>query len=360
MNKNYFLLFICIALLFNLNSCKSDDESTYIPTSPVNYDETEAPYAKLSEYNFFEGNMADLEPVYGVLPYEPISQLFTDYAKKKRFIWMPSDVKANYVADHKIMDFPDGTIIIKNFYYNNVLPDNVTKIIETRLLIKKTAGWIFANYVWNDEQTEAFIDTNGSTVNIEWNQNGQTKNTAYKIPSEAECLTCHKVSNTATPIGVKPQSLNSDYAFSDGTVNQLSKWVTMGYLDDNIPANINTVVKWDDPTQPLDLRARSYLDINCAHCHIDDAHCSYRPIRLAFNDTTDPTNLGECVVPDENIDPTLIYVVFPNRPERSVMHFRMQSTNEATRMPLIGRTLVHEEGVQLIEDWINSLTNNCN
>ena len=65
-------------------------------------------------------------------------------------------------------------------------------------------------------------------------------------------------------------------------------------------------------------------------------------------------------VPDENIDPTLIYVVFPNRPERSVMHFRMQSTNEATRMPLIGRTLVHEEGVQLIEDWINSLTNNCN
>jgi hypothetical protein len=29
-------------------------------------------------------------------------------------------------------------------------------------------------------------------------------------------------------------------------------------------------------------------------------------------------------------------------------------------MPLLGRTLKHQEGVQLIEEWINSLTMNCN
>ena len=36
------------------------------------------------------------------------------------------------------------------------------------------------------------------------------------------------------------------------------------------------------------------------------------------------------------------------------------ASEESVRMPLLGRTLVHEEGVQLFEEWINSLTPPCN
>jgi hypothetical protein len=47
-----------------------------------------------------------------------------------------------------------------------VQPSSTTKIIETRIMIRKSEGWIFADYVWNDEQTEAYLDLNGSTKNI--------------------------------------------------------------------------------------------------------------------------------------------------------------------------------------------------
>lgn len=303
-----------------------------------------------------------MNPVYGVLPYKPINSLFTDYAHKKRFIWMPNDVKATYIEDFKSLNFPTGTILIKSFYYNNVLPENTTKIIETRLMIRMESEWIFANYIWNDEQTEATLDMTGSTVNIEWQEGSATKSTTYRIPSGAECLVCHKVSNIPTPIGTKPQNINSSFLYDDGNTNQLEKWNLFGYLDNtNLPetSEIETVVNWLDTNESLDLRARSYLDINCAHCHIQDAHCSYRPIRLGFNETSDPNKYGECIVPDENIDNTLTHIVSPTRANRSVMYYRINSTDESVRMPLIGRTILHDEGVILIEEWINSLTTVC-
>src|SRR5690606_18769390 len=130
----------CIMLFLLIFSCQENDD--YVPIddepiqeSPVNFDINIVPYPTLSEYNFFDGTISDLNPVYGVLPYDLINSLFSDYSKKKRFIWMPNGVSANYVSDHTSLDFPTGTVLIKNFYYNNILPDNNTKIIETRLMI---------------------------------------------------------------------------------------------------------------------------------------------------------------------------------------------------------------------------------
>jgi uncharacterized repeat protein (TIGR03806 family) len=358
MNKTYFLVpFLGILLL--LCSCKSDDDAEYIPVSPVVFDIAQVPYNTLSEYNFFENVMADQLPVYGVIPYEPITPLFTDYAKKKRFVWMPNGVKAAYVADGNVLDFPIGTVLIKTFYYNNVQPENTTKIIETRLMIRKGSGWEFVNYIWNEDQTEATLDLSGSFVDIEWLEGTQLKSTNYRIPSENECLTCHKLSSVATPLGVKPQHLNKDYAYADGLMNQLDKFVEMSYLNDDVPSSINTVVDWEDTSQTMDLRVRSYLDINCAHCHTTGGHCSYRPMRLAFEDTVDPINLGVCVSPDENIDPALVSIIFPGRPERSVLPFRMNSENESIRMPLIGRSIVHEESIALITQWIDNMSLTC-
>ncbi|MFA7446339.1 MAG: hypothetical protein WCY89_10365, partial [Flavobacteriaceae bacterium] len=262
--------FICLIFIaLTVFSCeKDDDDYTPIdstPTSPVVLDLTQVPYQKLSDYVFFEGALKEQQPVYGVLPYEPISALFTDYALKKRFVWMPEGAKATYTADTELFDFPAGSALIKTFYYENVLPENNTKIIETRLMIKKQNEWIFANYVWNEDQSEAFLDMEGSFMPISWNQNGETKEANYRIPSETECLTCHKKDEKAIPIGTKPQHLNSLYTYTDGSQNQLMKWVAFGYLEgSSLPENIQTVVDWKDTSQPLELRVRSYVDINCA------------------------------------------------------------------------------------------------
>jgi len=336
---------------------------TVLPFSPVNFDITQVPYPKLTDYNFFAGNIADQNPVYGVLPYEPISQLFSDYAHKKRFVWMPNGVKAEYVGDADPLNFPVGSVLIKGFFYNNVLPDNLTQIIETRLLIKKAEGWIFANYIWNEAQNEAFLDTtgDGGFVLIEWIENGVGKTVNYRIPASSECFTCHKSFFENAPIGLKPQSLNSNYAYPEGENNQLTKWIEMGYLESNVPTTINTVVRWDDPTESLNLRVRSYLDINCASCHSDSGHCDYRSPRFAFDLSEDPDNLGICIDPDTTI-PGLegAKIVDAGDPDNSVLFFRMSTNKEQYRMPLLGRTIQHEESVALIEEWINSLTQNCN
>lgn len=345
-------------------SCASETVSiNVLPFSPVNFDINAVPYNSLSDYNFFEGPMADQMPVYGVLPYEPISGLFTDYAKKSRYVWMPYEVQAEFNGDGNIMEFPVGTVLIKTFYYNDVLPGMNQQIIETRLMINKPEGWIFADYIWNEAQTEAALDVNGQGgfVEIDWLENGDPKSVNYRIPATSECLTCHKNFGDAIPIGVKPQNLNSQFSYEDGTANQLEKWIDMGYLADNLPADINTVVAWDDTSQSLELRVRSYMDINCASCHTDGGHCDYRPLRLAFEDSADEVNMGVCVDPQTPIPEFKNdKLITPGDADNSILFFRMVTTEEQYRMPLLGRTLAHDEGVEMVRQWINSLTTECN
>ena len=133
--------------------------------------------------------------------------------------------------------------------------------------------------------------------------------------------------------------------------------VAFGYLNTNVPNTIDTVVAWDDESQPLEDRVRSYLDINCAHCHSDFGHCNYRPMRFGYDLTSNIENIGVCVEPDTQFIPNS-YIVKPNDTDLSILFYRISTTDETFRMPLHGRTINHEEGIRLIDEWINTL-NNC-
>jgi uncharacterized repeat protein (TIGR03806 family) len=370
MKKHYLLLTLTILSIGMFWAC-SDSDDEYIPVSPVIVDLTQVPYPKLSDYKFFEGDLKNQIPALNVIPYAPASSLFTDYAHKKRFVWMPSGTKGTYVADSKVFELPVGAVLIKTFYYDNVQPSNTTRIIETRLMIRKATGWIFADYVWNEDQTEAYFDLAGSFTAISWkDENNVIKSANYKIPTEVQCIICHKEKQMENnvevtvhlPIGIKPQNLNFNYNYGNETKNQLTKWIEQGYLESNfsLPTPENTTVDYNDTSKSLELRARSYVDINCAHCHQQDRHCDYRPMRFDFKDTGDTnglTNMGVCVNTSDmqDFDPALDKVVNPENPGKSMMYYRLNTTNQAYRMPLHGRTIIHEEGVALIEQWINSL-----
>jgi uncharacterized repeat protein (TIGR03806 family) len=366
MKKHYVLLFCFLFFIIIFISCSKPEEE-YLTISPVSVNLATVPYSKLSDYHFFDGDIKNLNPSLDVLPYEPASALFSDYAHKKRFIWMPKETHATYNGDDNVFEFPVGAAIVKTFYYDHVQPSNSTKRVETRLLIRKSTGWQAYTYVWKDDQTDALLETtgNGLHVPVTWtDDDGTTKNVNFWIPSQTECVTCHKINPNQTgeitiPIGPKPQNLNTTFNYSTGAENQITKWKNVGYLGDDIPAlsSIHSTVDWRDTSKSLELRARSYIDINCAHCHREGGHCSYVAQRFNFSNT-DLHTFGVCLTPLFTIQDGP-FIINGGNADYSDMIIRMSSTQSAVMMPYIGRTLVHQEGIQLMKDWINSLPANC-
>lgn len=350
---------VFIGLISIIVSCNSSDDSYIpVPVSPAVVDLTQVPYQKLSDYKFFEGDLKNMNPSYGVIPYKPTSELFTDYAEKKRFIWLPNGTKATYNGDGNELNLPVGAALIKSFYYNNVVPNNETRIIETRIMIRKFSGWIFAEYVWNTNQTEAYLQNTGSQTPISWvDENNNLQSINYKIPSTTtDCKRCHELINgTRIPLGIKPQNLNSAFTYSEGSKNQLNKLIEFGYLENNLPATIVSVVNYKDVSQPLNLRVRSYFDANCAHCHIDNGEASQFELRFAFNQTEDIEKMGVGIQAQHYLSGYNGRIVQPNNIGQSILHYRVNTaTDNFYIMPPLGRTIKHNEGVQLIEEWINS------
>ena len=194
---------------------------------------------KLSEYGFFTGSLADLNPAAGVIPYHLNSSLFSNYAEKARFIKVPAGLTVVYNRD-SVFEMPVGTILIKNFYYPLDFrnPSKGRKILETRLLVREQEGWNALPYIWNDEQTEAFYDVAGDTRNISYiDAGGKKVSTSYAIPNKNQCRGCHSNRDQLLPIGIAARHLNRDHTYADGSKNQLEYWQQHGMLS-GLPASI--------------------------------------------------------------------------------------------------------------------------
>jgi hypothetical protein len=89
------------------------------------------------------------------------------------------------------------------------------------------------------------------------------------VPNKNQCKECHSNNDAVMPIGPKARNLNKIYDYQDESINQLTKWMKLDYID-NIQIDLNTPVNWEDDNHSLEARVRSYLDINCGHCHISN------------------------------------------------------------------------------------------
>ena len=330
---------------------------SYDSHTPINKDnEVNIPasntFNSLSEYNFFTGNLSDLIPNKGVIPYDLNTPLFSDYSSKKRFVYVPKGSVIPYsITD--VLSFPTGSVLIKNFYY----PQNgVDRIIETRLLLKTSSGWKPETYVWNNEQTKAEKSLIGGTVNLAINVNGSSQNFNYRIPNQNQCVNCHSSTGSTNIIGPRIQNLNKNYTYTSGTSNQIDYWVEQGILANTHSDTIPTWPKFNDPSSDLNERARAYLDVNCASCHTERGSASNSGLFLNYDNQND-SSLGFLKPPIAagNGSGGFTYVIDPGKAEESILLFRMNSSKVDIRMPEIGRELIHEEGIQLIEEWINSL-----
>src|SRR5262249_18528791 len=113
---------------------------------------------KLSAWHLFAAaaNQGHLTPNSGVLPYDLNTPLFSDYADKYRFVWMPPGSSAEY-KDDAAFEFPIGTIFAKSFAFPVDNHRDEERLIETRLLVRTNSAWVPLPYIWNVSQTEATL-----------------------------------------------------------------------------------------------------------------------------------------------------------------------------------------------------------
>ncbi|PWS26140.1 hypothetical protein DHW03_15200 [Pedobacter yonginense] len=282
---------------------------------------------KLSDYHIYQGSMSILNPSSRFIPYQISSPLFSNYAEKQRLIFVPSGKKLS-ALNNGLPVFPDGTILVKTFYYASDEHQN-KQIVETRLLHKINGVWRAGTYLWNKEQNEATLQSGGASTKIaRMNKNGALLKFNYKLPSPSECGKCHGSEEGALPLGFKISNLNIN--IQNGELNQLTYLNRLNILNDLDQTKFSVFPNWRDSATPINLKARAYLDLNCAHCHSPNGYCAGAGLDFRF---TTPDHLTGIKGKENRI-------------------IRMVENGD---MPYIGAATVHQEGLDILKKYLSNI-----
>ncbi|MFA5941204.1 MAG: parallel beta-helix domain-containing protein [Sinimarinibacterium sp.] len=365
---------------------------------------------RLDQYNLFADAQDPTQNPNGLgVPFDLNTILFSDYASKYRFLFLPpgpsgEPQKATYM-DHEdcetlnvydcytaTLGFPVGTVFAKTFSFKDGDQENV---VETRLLIKRQTAdgnpvWVGFAYEWKDATDGvryAELKIEGSTHNASWDYDdddpevvddqgarvhysGSTDH--YAVPNATACLLCHggddREAGTA-PIGLKVRNLNKNHTYAGvGEMNQLAYLQSRGMLDlpsGHAPDQLEKMVKWnvpgsggDQPGSAADVhkRARAFLEVNCMHCHNPGGGAQNSGLRLdAFTEPLDQAH-GICKPPiaaGRGADAG-DYDIQPGDAGVSILVNRVASTQAGIKMPPLARSVMQAEAVQLFTDWIDN------
>ncbi|HKY40248.1 MAG TPA: hypothetical protein VJN18_30140, partial [Polyangiaceae bacterium] len=297
-------------------------------------------------------------PAAGLVPYSVRSALWSDGATKERFIRVPDGEKIHVVdcatdadlcgdpggggdgLDDGHWQVPIGTVLVKSFSIEE-------KRIETRLLMRRSLTiWKGFSYEWDDAGTEAtLVDDAEYPAGKDKPVGSGTQSWHY--PSRSQCLECH-IRYAGRSLGPSTPQLSSDFAYAEGTMNQVDKFEQLG-LFDAPPKNLPGLPDPFGP-DPLEQRARSYLQTNCAICHRPGGEFSSIDMRF----TTPFADTALCNAVEREVGLVPDYRLVPGNPADSTMSVRMHSLDHL-RMPRIASSVVDTDGSKLIDDWITSL-----
>ena len=304
----------------------------------------------LSEYDFFSDPLNQI-PNSDVVPYELITALFSDYTDKHRFVYLPDGTTAKYEGE-EVFDFPIGTALIKTFSYQT--NEGGTLLLETRLLLNKEDGWDALTYVWDIDRGDAFLALGGKTIEVTDVVTPTNANfIRYRAPNKNQCKECHLKDDAVEPIGPKPRNINKAIAYENGIKNnQIDHWAALGLLEEKPYSNDLMVDAFND-NHDINLRARSYLDINCGHCHSPEGSASSSGLYLSIDDKQ--FGVFKKPVAAGRGSGGLSYSIVPGQAEESILLFRMLSNEPDIMMPESGRALMHAEAIDLVTEWINEM-----
>ena len=335
---------------------------------------TENP-TRLSDWGLFSLNQEALVPADETLVFRPANILFSDYAQKLRTLWIPAGSKA-ILVDGEI-EYPVGTVLSKTFYYptneagdpvksDEIIADSIAlsnnRLMETRLLVRREQGWDAFPYVWNSEETEAFLRVAGTSAALNLQTADGEQDFIYFVPNENQCAGCHVTDHPdgdMRPLAAISHQLSyKRYQTDSGDLElEIQSLVERGWLD-AAPMRLETFSYLNDGD--LQMRAMEYLKINCGHCHNPNGAADTS--NLILNGEHGQTiNMGVCKPPVAagGGAGNRLYSIVPGQADQSILLYRMQSREPDEMMPELGRSLVHQEGIELLSAWINQLPGTC-
>jgi mono/diheme cytochrome c family protein len=197
-----------------------------------------------------------------------------------------------------------------------------------------------AAYRWNADSANAVLVEDGELIALP----GDARHQWFTPGMEENLNLDHVVVGFLLP--ANPRQIHRG--------EQLAQWVARGWLAvPPDPANTPRLAALDDASAPLELRVRSYLDVNCAACHRPGGP-SRGSFDARFLTPLARQNLlgGELLAGDLGIPGARVLV--PGHPDRSILLQRLVRA-DATRMPPVAVNALPSPVAPLLETWIRSL-----
>ena len=315
-------------------------------------------------------DLANLSPAPGLIPYNVNAPLWTDGAAKKRWVAIPNNGSYDTPGEQVIFSpdsewsFPEGTVFIKHF--EMPLDENnpaIIKRLETRFLVRGKNNKVYGvTYMWNAAGTDAELLTGSESKPYTISHaDGTQSNRIWTFPDRGQCINCHN-DHAGGVLGVKTHQLNGNITYPSTGIsdNQLRTWNHLGIFSTALnEADIPAYLRSDyiaNASASAENRVRAYLDANCAHCH--------RPgsgINASFD-----ARLSTPLESQELVEGALhgsygmtdAAVVKARDHTRSILLKRDNSLgNDA--MPPLGKNVIDETYIQVLEEWIGSLAPGC-
>ena len=320
---------------------------------------------RLSQTGLF-ASTADQTPATGVLPYEINAPAWADHTQSQRWLAIPdrrhiaTDGAGNW-------QFPDGSVLVKTIQ----LPtDNgAARRLETQILHREENSWRPYTYVWNDAGTDAQLAPAGGLDLTLPPDPTRPAPSRWRIHGRSACLLCHNPwveakttvfgVQSASPLAVDTRQWNRAVQVAGKPVSQLQHLYDQGWLETGAPSDRPPALPLVNPVdeqQSLDRRVRSYLHVNCAHCHQFNAGGAAN-IALSHQVPLNNTGTLKTRPTQGTFGITGARIIAPGDPLGSVLYYRVSKLGGG-RMPRLGSDHVDLAAADMIHDWIAGLNPN--